>query len=122
MVHRAKLILRFALAFAIILACLFSAKWIIQLSALQIPAALLGMVFLVILLATKIIKVEWLAPAAEPILKYMALFFIPAGVGLVEHLSLFQSHWLMLLLLLVGVPTISLILLSPIVKRIKFRD
>ncbi|WP_242441644.1 CidA/LrgA family protein [Pseudoalteromonas piscicida] len=117
-----KLILQFAVGFAVILGCLFSAKWVVQITGLQLPAALLGMIFLLILLMTKIIKTEWLAPAAEPILKYMALFFIPAGVGLVEHLGLFQSHWPMLLLLLFGVPTVSLVLLSPIVKKIKFRD
>ncbi|MEJ6473438.1 CidA/LrgA family protein [Pseudoalteromonas piscicida] len=122
MIHIVKLILQFAVGFAVILGCLFSAKWVVQITGLQLPAALLGMIFLLILLMTKIIKTEWLAPAAEPILKYMALFFIPAGVGLVEHLGLFQSHWPMLLLLLFGVPTVSLVLLSPIVKKIKFRD
>ncbi|RXF03205.1 CidA/LrgA family protein [Pseudoalteromonas sp. PS5] len=122
MMQRLQFIIKFSFGFAIILGCLLGAKWIVMLSEIKLPAALLGMGLLVILLFLGVVKPEWIAPAANPILKYMALFFIPAGVGVVEHIDLFQSQWVMLALLLTIVPTLILTSLSPIVKRIKFRD
>ena len=112
----------FLRGFIIILTCLLLAKGVNSYFALAAPAALVAMLILLALLATKLVPAQWLAPAAEPILKYMALFFIPAGVGLVEHLNLFAIHWPLLLLLLLGLPSVCLVLLAPLVKRIKFRD
>ncbi|WP_440055701.1 CidA/LrgA family protein [Pseudoalteromonas sp. T1lg65] len=122
MPHSIKLLGRFAFAFLLIVSCLATAKLAVKVFSLTFPAAILGMLLLLTLLTTGVVKPHWLAPAAEPILKYMALFFIPAGVGLVEHVELFSNHLGLFVLLLLGVPIIGLVILSKLVVRVKFRD
>ena len=109
--------LKFIAALTILLACLYSAKWLVWQLSLPFPAALLGMLFLLALLGFKILPSNWLAPACQPILKYMALFFIPAGVGLVQYLNVFKNHWLLLALILVLIPIIGLVIVGKIVHQ-----
>ena len=91
---------------------LFISKLTTTYFQIAFPSALLAMLIVFVLLMTNIVKESWLAPACQPILKYMALFFIPAGVGLVEHIDVFTTHWSLLLLVLLLVPLIGLVLVS----------
>lgn len=65
---------------------------------LPVPGAVLGMIVLFILLATGIVREEWLTAAATPLLKHLSFFFIPIAVGLMEWGDLFfgQGHLLFL--------------------------
>lgn len=104
--------LKFNASLMLLIGCLYLTKFITTYFQITFPSALLAMLVMFILLITGIVKESWLAPACQPILKYMALFFIPAGVGLVEHLSIFASHWSLLLLILLLLPLTGLILIS----------
>ena len=96
----------------LLIGCLFISKLTTSYFQIAFPSALLAMLIVFVLLMTNIVKESWLAPACQPILKYMALFFIPAGVGLVEHIDVFATHWSLLLLVLLLVPFIGLVLVS----------
>lgn len=61
------------------------------------PASILGLVALFVSFNIGIIKVEWVKPVADPMLTYMALLFIPIGVGLINYLDMVQTHWASLL-------------------------
>ena len=71
------------LSIAIILGCLAVAKVIMQFTQGSFPAPLLGMLLLLGLLLTGLIKEHHVTPSASPLLNYMPLFFIPAGVGFI---------------------------------------
>lgn len=64
------------------------------------------MFLLFFLLLTGIVKENHIALGGDLILKYMAFFFIPAGVGLLAHLELLSSLWLQWLTLLVSTTVI----------------
>lgn len=103
---------KFSVSLMLIMGCLYISKLVTAYFAITFPAALIAMLLLFCLLLAGIIKETWIAPACKPILKYMALFFIPAGVGLVEHLDAFFQHWPLFLLVLLLVPLIGLLIVS----------
>ncbi|OGR31261.1 MAG: murein hydrolase regulator LrgA [Desulfuromonadales bacterium GWC2_61_20] len=65
---------------------------------LPIPGSVVGMGFLLLALGLGIVRVEWLKAAAELLLSHMALFFVPAGVGVMVHFDLIAREWLPIVL------------------------
>ena len=61
---------------------------------LPIPGNVLGMGFLLIALTTKLGDIKWFEEAAELLLSNMALFFVPAGVGVMVYGDLIAAEWL----------------------------
>lgn len=63
-----------------------------------IPGNVLGMVVLFIALSLKIVKPESVKSVSGFLTRNMALFFVPAGVGLMASMPLIGSNWLAILL------------------------
>jgi len=61
---------------------------------LPIPGNVIGMALLLLALACGWVKLDWLQEAAELLLTYMALFFVPAGVGVMLYFDLIGREWL----------------------------
>ena len=59
-----------------------------------IPGNVLGMGLMLLALLSGVVKEEWLREAAELLLSYMALFFVPAGVGVMLYFDLIAQEWL----------------------------
>ncbi len=62
--------------------------------ALPIPGNVLGMGLLLVALLIGWVKVDWLEEAADLLLSNMALFFVPAGVGVMVYADLISREWL----------------------------
>ena len=62
--------------------------------ALPIPGNVIGMALLLLALFFGWIKLSWLQEAADLLLSYMALFFVPAGVGVMLYFELIGREWL----------------------------
>lgn len=65
---------------------------IAELLPIAVPQSITGMLLCLVLLATRVIRLEHLAAIAHLLLAYMGLLFIPPVVSLVEHLSLLDNH------------------------------
>jgi len=87
----------FIRGFLLILLFLSVGKFISAYLPIPFPASILGLVLLFIALSTSLVKVEWIMMSGHFILKYMALLFIPIGVGLLNYFDLIISHWLVIL-------------------------
>jgi holin-like protein len=61
---------------------------------LPIPGNVLGMGLLLLGLMTNLVDVKWLEEAAEMLLSNLALFFVPAGVGVMVYGDLIAAEWL----------------------------
>lgn len=61
---------------------------------LPLPGNLVGMFLLILLLFSGVIKESQIQMGADLLLKYMSLFFIPAGVGLLAHWNIIEQQWL----------------------------
>lgn len=62
------------------------------------PESVISMILLFILLLLKIIKVHHIKEKANFLLKNMAFFFIPAGVGIMNNFKVIQGSILQLLI------------------------
>ena len=62
--------------------------------SLPVPGNVLGMGLLLLALITGWVKLEWLEEAADLLLSNMALFFVPAGVGVMVYADLIGREWL----------------------------
>lgn len=63
-------------------------------AGLPIPGNVLGMGLLLAALAARLIKTDWVEQAADLLLANLALFFVPAGVGVMVYLQLIAREWL----------------------------
>jgi holin-like protein len=65
-----------------------------QLLTLPIPGNVIGMALLLFALSRGWVKLAWLQEAADLLLSYMAMFFVPAGVGVMLYFDLIAVEWL----------------------------
>ena len=65
---------------------------------ITMPGTIIGMIILFLLLQFKIIKEETIKDVADFLLGNMAIFFVPAGVSLINSLGLITENMLVLLL------------------------
>ncbi|MDT8444107.1 MAG: CidA/LrgA family protein [Desulfuromonadales bacterium] len=69
-------------------------EFISRMLDLPIPGNVLGMGLLLLALMTKLVDIKWFEEAAEMLLANMALFFVPAGVGVMIYGDLIAAEWL----------------------------
>ena len=65
---------------------------------ITMPGTIIGMIILFLLLQFKIMKEETIKDVADLLLGNMAIFFVPAGVSLINSLGLITENMLVLLL------------------------
>ncbi len=58
-----------------------------------IPGSVIGMILLFAALCLKWVKPQQVQPVAKFLCDNMALFFVPAGVGIVNALDILSEHW-----------------------------
>jgi len=80
--------------FTLLLVFQFCGEFVSRLLGLPIPGNVMGMGLLLIALSVKIVDVKWFEEAAELLLSNMALFFVPAGVGVMVYADLIAAEWL----------------------------
>jgi holin-like protein len=91
---------------AIILVICFTGEALNRLLNIPIPGNVIGMIILLISLLTGFIKVEAIEDVTEFLLKHLAFFFVPAGVGVISSMDILAKNFL---------PMLTVILLSSIV-------
>jgi len=104
--------LQLILGLLIIMLFLSIAKMIVSYFQLTFPASILGMLMLFIALSLKVIKLSWIEFAGNLVLKYLALLFIPIGVGLINYFELIATHWLVIVFSLFFTTLITLFLVG----------
>ena len=115
-------LMKFLLSSVIILLCLACAKLIMYFLGGSFPPPLLAMIILLTLLLSGVVKEHHIKPCASPMLNIMPVFFIPAGIGFIEHLVLIKSYWPFLVTVMVLVPASSLLLISLLIGHFKGRE
>lgn len=80
-------------AFALIYACLYAGIFIATLLPITIPGSIIGMLILFVLLALQILPARWVNPGCYVLIRYMALLFVPIGVGVMQYFTLLQAQF-----------------------------
>ena len=52
-------------------------------------------------------------------LRYLPLFFVPPGVGIMQHLPLLRAHWLPLLLALIASTALAMASAAVVMRSVK---
>ena len=89
--------LQLVLGFCIIMLFLSIAKMITVYFVSTFPASILGMLMLFVALSLGLIKLSWIEFTGNLVMKYLALLFIPIGVGLINYFELIATHWLVII-------------------------
>lgn len=100
----------------IILAVYFVGEALSKFFHLPIPGNILGMLILLFLLCTKIVKVEMIDKVSTFLLDHLAFFFIPAGVGIVTAFNVLRGNTIKLLIVAV-VSTFIIMAVSGVVVQ-----
>ncbi len=103
---------------AIILGFWLLGELIAYFTALPIPGSIAAMLLIVTALELKIIHSRDINHVADFLLNNMALFFIPAGVGIMLHFNVIQKEWLPISVAIV----ISTLLVLTVVGLIMEKD
>ena len=84
---------------------------------LPVPGNIIGMLLLLLLLCTKVIKVESVETVSNFFLDHLAFFFIPAGVGLLTSFDNIKSS-LIKIVLICAVATAIVIVVTGLVVQV----
>lgn len=71
----------------------FAGECISRVSGIPIPGSIIGMVILLALLKTKVIRVEQVSELADFLLSNINFFFIPVGVGIMISYKYLEGHY-----------------------------
>lgn len=82
-----------------------------------IPGSVVGMLLLFAALCFKLIKPEQVRTVANFLTKNMSLFFVPAAVGLMEHLEVLKQGWAFILVASVVSTLLVMIVVAAIQQK-----
>ncbi len=83
----------------------------------SIPGSIIGMILLTLALEFKIIKLHQVENTSNFLIKNMAFFFIPPGVGVMVNLNLIYNNWITITLATIG-STILVLITTALVAQI----
>lgn len=92
-----------------------------RLLGLPIPGPVMGMVLLFGYLAWRKGPPAGLRAASEGLLRYLALLYVPAGVGLMVHFRLIASDWLAIAAALLISTVLSLAITALVLQFMQHR-
>ena len=102
---------------AILLGMQFLGEVISRWLQIPIPGNVIGMGLLLAALWKGWVRVEWLQDAAELLLSHLALFFVPAGVGVMVYFDLIAVEWLPIVVAM----TLSTFVVMAVTGRVAMR-
>lgn len=108
--------------FFIIMAFYFIGEMISFFIGNFIPGNIIGMLLLFISLHFKIISASKVRSVAQVLTKNMTLFFIPATVGLMEHIGLLKDSWITILVTTLASTLIVLATIGWIQQKMERKD
>lgn len=78
---------RFVLGLGLLLAFAALGQGLVTLTGLPLPGSVVGMALLWAALGARVIRLRWIADAADGLLGILGLLFVPATVGVIQYLS-----------------------------------
>lgn len=84
-----------------------------------IPGSVIGMVLLFLALHFNVLKMEQVDEVGTWLTDNMAIFFVPAGVGLMTNFDVLAQSWLQLLIIMVVTCGAMMLFVGKLVQRFK---
>lgn len=80
-------------AFVLIYLCLYAGIFVASLLPIVIPGSIIGMLILFVLLSLQIMPAKWVKPSCHLLIRYMALLFVPIGVGVMQYYDVLKAQF-----------------------------
>ncbi|NIF31020.1 hypothetical protein F3J29_02545 [Enterobacter sp. Cy-643] len=80
-------------AFILIYLCLYAGIFVASLLPIVIPGSIIGMLILFVLLSLQILPAKWVKPSCHLLIRYMALLFVPIGVGVMQYYDVLKAQF-----------------------------
>ncbi len=80
-------------AFVLIYLCLYAGIFVASLLPIVIPGSIIGMLILFVLLSLQILPAKWVKPSCHLLIRYMALLFVPIGVGVMQYYDVLKAQF-----------------------------
>lgn len=80
-------------AFVLIYLCLYAGIFVASLLPIVIPGSIIGMLILFVLLSLQILPAKWVKPSSHLLIRYMALLFVPIGVGVMQYYDVLKAQF-----------------------------
>lgn len=80
-------------SFILIYACLYVGIFVATLLPIAIPGSIIGMLVMFTLLALQILPPQWVKPSSHLLMRYMALLFVPIGVGVMQYYDVLKAQF-----------------------------
>jgi putative effector of murein hydrolase LrgA (UPF0299 family) len=95
-------------AFATLLACQLAGEAVVRVIMVPIPGPVVGMILLFALMLVRAPVPAGLVDTSEGLLRHLSLLFVPAGVGVIQHLDRLGADGLRLVAVVVLATVITL--------------
>jgi len=106
----------------ILLLAQVAGEFISQGFKLPIPGNVIGMALLLLSLGCGWIKLSWVEEASELLLTHLALFFVPAGVGVMVYFDLIAREWVPIVVATVVSTFVVLTVTGLVADRLEKRE
>jgi holin-like protein len=103
-------------ALTALLVCQLIGETVVRLLELPLPGPVLGLVLMLAVLALRRGVPGNLDVTANGLLRHLSLLFVPAGVGVLQHLARIEAEWLAIAAALL-VSSVSTIVVTAVVMR-----
>jgi holin-like protein len=113
--------LRLLLALAVLGLFLAAGTLVADGARLPVPGSVVGMVLLTGALQLRWIRLAWVRPAADLLLRHMGLLFVPPGVAVMVHAELIRAEWLPIVAGSVVSTVVVLVVVGRIQQRVEER-
>lgn len=100
----------------LIFSCQLVGELVTRAVAIPLPGPVFGMMLLFALLLIKGSVPEKLAVTADGLLSHLSLLFVPAGVGVMLHFSLFGDDWLVISIALVASTVLTIVVTAMVMS------
>jgi holin-like protein len=101
----------------LIFLCQLAGEALVRLLGVPFPGPVAGMVILLAALIVAKGPSDPLRRAGFGLLRYLPLFFVPAGVGLVAHGPRLRADWLPILLAIIGSTLLTMLVVGWLIAR-----
>jgi len=105
-------------SFAVIYMCLLFGDLIKQQFALFLPSSVIGLLLLWVLLINGVLSSDNINLGANILLKYMALMFLPASVGLIDYYDVLADNLAVIVLSTVISSIVMLVTISMAIDKV----
>lgn len=108
-VSPSRLLFEYLLPFAVLLLFLALGDLVQSLLGTWIPGSVIGMLALLLVLSTGVVRASFLGRISDWLLDRLGLFFVCPGVEVIKYLDLVEAHWLSLLIAIIGSSAVTLV-------------